>query len=264
MLGEETTMTEHELKAAEYERHSVSEWYEQCIEWLLRRRGMEVQREPAINGKTPDLMVRQTHMPDVIIECLVKLKDPEHEKELAERGNHTCGGDIRELHSAIYSRVEEKATKYRNLVNGNGYGYVIAVYDDECGSSLDRAMALAFSAHVPYLRLDSGKVVGRGYKDLWSTPEKTASLFKLHPHLSGLLYSRWERKHCFLPNPFANVSVPTCLFPFAVIPDSPLLNGTLAWKARAAIVTDEYRLPPNTLWGQVERLVQALKSGLDT
>lgn len=78
---------------------------------------MAVQREPNINGKTPDLLVTQLDGPDVIIECLVKLKDPEHEKESIDQGHHVCGGDIRELHSAIYSRVEEKTAKYRKLVN---------------------------------------------------------------------------------------------------------------------------------------------------
>ena len=77
------------------ESSEISEWYERCVEWLLRRSGLAVTREPRIGGKTPDLLVTQPGSPDVVIECLVKLADPAHQKELREEGVHVCGGDIK-------------------------------------------------------------------------------------------------------------------------------------------------------------------------
>ena len=68
---------------------------------------------------TPDMLINQQDGPNVVIECLVKFKDPAHNTELMERGVHSCGGDVRESHSAIYSRVEEKAAKYRKVADGN-------------------------------------------------------------------------------------------------------------------------------------------------
>ena len=257
-------MADHKHKQREQttETHDVSEWYERCIEHLLRQSGLAVQREPRINGMTPDMLINQQDGPDVVIECLVKLKDPAHNTELMERGVHSCGGDVRESHSAIYSRVEEKAAKYRKVADG--MPYVIALYNDECMNFLDTAFALAFSAHVPYIRISpDGKVVGRGYSDLWSTPERSAGLFKLYPNLSGLIYSQWERKHYFLPNPFANMPVSADLFPFACVPDAPIVDGEPAWEKRAPLFDDDYALPPNSCWGQVERLAQAIKKLID-
>ena len=252
-------LSEYERGRLEAEASLVARWYERCIEYLLRQSGVSVKPEPNIGGKTPDLLVQQPSGPDVIIECLVRLRNPEHDREFIKTGSHSCGGDIRELHSSVYSRVEEKITKYQRTVGSKPY--VVALYHGGCGNSLDTALALAFSAHVPYLSLSkNGNVVDRGYVDMWSTPSKSASLFRLYPHLSGLIYSRWPREHYFLPNPFADVPVPTSLFPFACVPDAPITNGRPGWKERASLVNDDYALPPNTWWGQVERLGQVLSN----
>ena len=206
------------------ETQDVSEWYERCIERLLRQSGLDVQREPCINGKTPDLIVSQPNGPSVIIECFVKLKDLECQRELLEGKVHVCGGDVRELHSTLYSRVENKATKYRNLLDGRPY--VIAIYNKGCDDFTDTLLRLAFSAHVPRLSLDpDGNVRGTGHVDVWSTSEKSASLFNLHPHLSGLIYSRRGSEHYFLPNPFTDMPVSPNLFPFPDVPDSHIITG---------------------------------------
>jgi hypothetical protein len=237
--------------------HDVSEWYERCIEWLLRASGMTVQREPHMNGKTPDLLVTELDGPDVVIECLVKLQDPEHAREYREQGHHACGGDIRELHSTLYSRVEEKITKYRGLVEGRSY--VVALYNDDCMHWPDTAFDLAFSAHVPYIMISADReVVDRGYDDAWSTAERSASLFQLYPHLSGLIYSRWRKEHYFLPNPSAVAPVSVDLFPFAFAPKMPIVIGEPEWEERAPFVADNYVSPPNTRRGQAELLMQAI------
>ena len=202
----------------------------------MRRSGLAVQREPRINGKTPGLIVTQPYGPDVVIECLVKLNDPEHERKSLGKV-HVCGGDASQLHSALYSRVAEKATKYRKVVTGRSY--IVAVYDGGCMNFPSTALALAFSAHVPCLSVSAeGEVTDTGHIDVWASPERSASLFKLYPHLSGLIYSRWERKHYFLPNPFADTPVSADLFPFACIPEAPSINGEPAWEKRARLVDD--------------------------
>ena len=182
------------------ESSEISEWHEQCMEWLLRRSGLTVVREPHIKGKTPDLLVTQPSGQDVIIECLAKLEDPTHAEE-KRRGPHTCGGDIKDLHGLLYSRVKEKAAKYKHLDGP----YVIAVYDDSCMNFINTAMNIAFSAYAPYVELNSmGEFVNNGYSDQWSTPERSASLFRLYPNLSGLKYSHWKRKHYFIPRKLRN------------------------------------------------------------
>ena len=252
-------MGEHNRRRREHpdEAQDLGEWYEQCVESLLRKAGFAVQREPNIAGKTPDLHVTRQDGPDVIIECFTKLSDPERTKELIEQGHSSRLWHVSDMHGTLYSRLEQKITKYRELTNSQGY--VIAIYDSSHNGHPDTAEALAFSAHTAYITLSADReIIDRGYRDQWSTDERTASLFKLYPHLSGLVYSCWRKEHYYLPNPFADVPVSAEQFPFACVPEAPIINGAIVWEERAALVTDDYVLPPNTWWGQVERLVQAV------
>ena len=52
--GKESIIAKQEER--EIEIRDVSKWYEQCIEYLLRKSGLAVKREPRIGGKTPDLL----------------------------------------------------------------------------------------------------------------------------------------------------------------------------------------------------------------
>ena len=237
----------------------MSAWYEQCIEWLLQQSSLDVRSEPRINGKKPDLLVAQPNGPDIVIECLVKMKDAEHQSsDLVERKSHSCGGDIRELHSAAYSRLQEKATKYRSLSAERPY--VIALYDDECMAGIHKAFHLAFSAHAPYISYnDAGNVVESGYRDMWSTPDIEEGIFRRFHHVSGLLYSRWERDHNYLPNPFANIPISPDIFPFANVPAAPPKDGKSAWRQREPLFKDTYLLPPNTWYRQAELLALAIR-----
>ena len=226
------------------EAREISRWHEQYIKHLLNQSGQQVLYEPRINGKTPDLVVTQPGQPDVIIECMARLKDPSHERELFEQGLHVCGGDLSKLYCNLYSRVEEKTTKYRSIVDG--HPYVLSIYDDSCLNFLSTANALAFSDHVPYVTLNAdGPVVDRSYHDTRYPQDRHLGLFQRYPHLSGLLYSHSEKKHYFLPNPFATVPVSTDLFPFACVPEAPIINGRPAWKQRAQTMTDNYPSAPN-------------------
>ena len=235
----------------------LSEWHEKCIEHLLRRSGIKVEREPIIDGKNPDLLVQQPEGPNIVIECLLKEKNSECQAELDENQVHICGGDIAELHSNLYSRVEKKASKYHEVTEG--IPYLIALYNDECMNDISTAKHLAFSAWMPYVTFDDNQnVIETGWKDAWSTAEQTASLFKLHPNVSGMIYSRWERKHYLIPNPFANEPISSDLFPFAQIPRAIQVAGKPAWKERAALINDDYISPPHTYWRQIERLIETI------
>lgn len=248
-------MSRHEERMDE--ARSTSKWHEQCIECLLSQSGLEVVPEPSINGKTPDLMIVQYGQPDVIIECMVRMKDSAHEKELLEHGLHVCGGDLSKLYCNLYSRVEEKTTKYRQIVEDRPY--VVAVYDESCLNFLDTAYALAFSAHVPYVTFNTnGNIIDRGYEDAWEPEDQSIGLFQRYPHLSGIIYSHWEKKHYFLPNPFAVVPVSDELFPFASVPKAPIIDGEPAWVERKSLMIDNYTSPPYICRHQVEQLEHML------
>ena len=251
-------MTQYDTgQIPEDEAQVVSKWHEGYIKYLLEHSGMEVQQEPLIKGMTPDLIARHPDRPDIIVECLVKLMNPDHRRELAEKGSHLCGGDIKELHAAVYSRMEDKAAKYQELIQDRPY--IIALYDCECMSYPIKATHLGFSAHVQRLHFSKdGQLIGTDHADQWSTPEQHAGLFIRYPHLSGILYSRWPEEHYFLPNPFASTSPPTNLFPFAHTPTDPIPLEEDQWQKPATQV-EHYPFQPNTWWALTERLIQRLR-----
>ena len=130
---------------------------------------------------------------------------------------------------------------------------MVSIYDESCISFLDTGYALGFSDHVPHVTLNAdGPAVDRNYQDTQYPQDRHVGLFKRYPHLSGLLYSHWEKKHYFLPNPFATVPVSADLFPFAEVPAAPIINGQPAWTPRAHTMADNYPPPPNIYWNQFQ------------
>lgn len=253
------TITMRPLPAQPSQAKEFSDWHEGLIEHLAGRSGHHVEREPNISGKTPDLRVTPNQGPTFIIECMARLQDPYHAMELTEHGWHHCGGNIRELHQNVYSRLEHKATKYRHIADD--MPYVIALYDASCMNSLDTAVDLVLSPYAPTIVRDAaGKVAGKHYNTLWPQPEIPAALFELYPHLSGMVYSRYPREHYYLPNPYATKRLSTNLFPFARIPELNNRYRQHELSPRPATVVDDYDPPPEAWLPQMELLANSLNA----
>lgn len=246
---------------ADYKEPSrdLSKWYEHCIQYLAQQSGFQTQAEPFIKGQTPDLKICRPDEPDIIVECLIKTRDSRCEKLPFRKGHHPTYSNISEAYGTLYARLEQKATKYRDILGD--MPYILALYDDECVlADDDKAFQLAFSAHHAYITMDiNHQVIDKGYTDEWSGTE-TASIFEKHPQVSGIIYSYWPAHHQYLPNPFATTPAPTCLFPFAHMPEAPNMNGAPAWQERIPTIDDDYYCPPNTWRGQVERLSHAINA----
>lgn len=238
-----------------HQAKEFSDWHERSIQRLIQNSGCEALREPAICGKTPDLLVLTPSGEQCIVECIARLQDQEHAAELHEQGWHQCGGNITELHRNVYSRLQQKATKYREIAAG--MPYVIAMFDASCMNSLDTALDMVLSPYAPTVTLSpEGKITGKIYNTLWPTPEIPAALFELYPHLSGFLYSRWPRQHYYLPNPYALHPVPGDPFQFAQVPKLPPQYDHVkhAWRPRLATFRDDSENPPEPWLTQMEQL----------
>ena len=243
--------------ARPHEALEFSQWHERCIEHLLTQSGLNVQREPEILGKTPDLLATTPSGQQVIIECIARLQDPAHAMQLTETGWHCCDGNIRELHQNIYSRLQHKAEKYREI-SANA-PFVVAMFDASCLNSPDVPLDLALSPYAPTVtRSSDGKITGKLYNTMWTTPDVPAALFELYPHLSGLIYSRWPREHYYLPNPYATNPLQPNPFRFAQVPPLPARYRQPSWQPRPATMPDDYADPPDTWQPQMKRLSKIL------
>ena len=221
-----------------------SRWHEDTVENLLPESGLSVSREPRLPGKTPDLLVRPEGAEPFIVECIARLPDPEHAREMEEHGTHVCSGDIAGLHANVYSRLDQKATKYREI--SRHMPYVVALYDGSCLNSLQTAIDMTMSPYQPTVERDErGIVRGRRYNTLWSGQEEPEALFDRYPHLSGLIYSRWPREHHYLPNPNAERPVSPDRFPFAGVPALPERYRPGAPAPREATLADRQAPPPS-------------------
>ena len=243
---------------APQEAHAFSEWHERCIEYLLTKSGLEVEREPHMMGKTPDLMATTRNGVQIVIECIARVQDPRRTLELTDTGWSCCDGNIRDLHNNIYSRLAQKAAKYRPIADQ--HPYVLAMFDASCLNSPAAAMDLVLSPYAPTItRSPTGRITGKIYNTPWPMPETPAALFELYPHVSGFIYSRWHRQHYYLPNPHATTPITPDPFRFAEVPDLPHHYRPSSWTPRSADVTDDFRPPPDAWMPQMHLLTQVLR-----
>lgn len=225
------------------EARPFSQWHEHSIEDLLIRSGLDVQREPLIDGKTPDILVTDQRGDHLIIECMARMQDPDHAMELALTGCHHCDDALPDIHRNLRSRLDEKTTKYRHIADR--MPYVIALYDATCTYGLELALDLVLSSYAPtHRKTGDGKISGKIYNTLWPQSVPVA-LFERYPHLTGLIYSTWPRTHHYLPNPCADHLVPDNLFPFASIPRLPFRYRYAGWHHQPATIEDRSPEPPH-------------------
>ena len=238
------------------EAKEFSDWHERCIEHLLQHSGHDVKREPLMMGKTPDLLAETPAGKPFVIECIARIKDPEHARETAQQGCHDCNGNIHELHRNVYSRLDGKATKYRAIAQE--MPYIIALYDATCRNGVDTAVDLVLSPYAPALERDEkGRVKGKHYNSLWHTPSIPVALFNLYRHLSGLIYSSEGNQHHYLPNPWARNPLSAEHFPFAEVPVLPDEYQHVAWSPRPAVATATFEPPPDVWKTQIQLVPRA-------
>ena len=213
---------------SEQDKEARAKWYENCIRFLLEEAGWTVLPQPRIGEKTPDMKVDD----NVIIECATSDGGRDFARETQDKGSASrprCLSSLG-LSCSIDKVLNEKADKYRSLVDYEEYGYVVAVYDGD---------SFADFPPCPY---------GQEESDSWS------DWFGLNSHVSGILYSHWEKKHHYVPNPFAVVPVSVDLFPFAFVGERIENDRVGTWQERPPLVPDGYCFPPFSWKGQVERL----------
>ena len=242
-----TTLERPRVNAGPRQARDFSRWHEKCMEHLLMQSGLTVTYEPLMLGKTPDLLVRPPGNAPFVIECIARLPDPDHADEMERTGCHVCNGNIEDLHTNVYSRLDEKVTKYRDIASK--MPYLIALYDGTCLTCLNplqTALDMTMSPYQPTLeRRQDGSVRGRRYNTPWPSGQQIpGALFELYPHLSGLIYSRWPREHHYLPNPNADRQVDPALLPFASVPALPAQYQPQMWRPRPATAADTFHRPP--------------------
>lgn len=245
-----TLITPAEVKQGPRKARDFSKWHERTIEGLLTHSGLNVRSEPNMDGKTPDLLATPQEGQQFVVECIARLPDPRHAAEMEQNGFHVCDGDIGSLRANIYSRLDQKATKYRQIASA--MPYVIALYDGSCLNSLQTAIDMTMSPYQPTLeRYEDGTVRNRRYDRIWQAQEIPGALFELYPHLSGLIYSRWPKEHWYLPNPRATRPVDPAHLPFAAVPALPYQYRTQGWQPREATLADTSPEPPQEWLSQL-------------
>ena len=200
-----------------------AERHESLVRDLFEKSGYEVSREPPISGKRPDLLVTGAGIPDCVVECKVVERQAGHEAI-----GHSCvvSMDSDSAFGRLYSKVHEKIAAYRNVLEGRAY--VVAVCDEDCVLNYGIA-SVAYGGWVQQLELeaDTGKVTGRGWRNVWDDKAVPGLLrHEEYRHCSGILYSAvldsTVLHHTFLPNARPAVPVLPSMFSFARIAELKL------------------------------------------
>ena len=224
------------------EARPFSQWHERSMEDLLFRSGLAVQREPLIDGKTPDILVTDHRGDHLIIECMARMQDPDHATELALTGCHHCDDALPDIHRNLRSRLDQRrpstATSRPDALRHRPLRRHLHL----------RAGISPRSRPLPYApthqKMGDGKITGKIYNTLWPQSIPVA-LFERYTHLTGLIYSTWPHTHHYLPNPYADHPIADDLFPFASVPELPFRYRHAGWPGRPATIEDHSPDPPS-------------------
>ena len=191
--------------------------YEKYVMDLVGRQA-EVEYEPAIDGRTPDLLVRDRNGDECIVECTTLSSSPDCDHNL-----HSSNSDPARLHGRLYSSLENKMRIYTKELTRHR-AYVVAI-QNECCSFFARSVR---DVLMGAWRLRQGQPV-----NLWEGENYGDGLFGMYPHCSGVLHSTWS-DHLYFPNPRCAISVNLDLFSFARIADPiPRGNGAVKFLRQA-------------------------------
>ena len=199
--------------------------YEEELADLFRRNRhiARVEREPKINGKTPDILIKANDGFECVVECT--------EGHLEAKHDHLptceiCVADISKPTRDIklHNKIEEKLKTYPSRIIGD-LGYVIAVHNMTLESFDISALSVCFSQRTPYVKINpvTKKTTGHGWERALDKDQYPGLLeVKQNRHCSGVLITKdWigpeNDRHLFIPNPEAAVPVPEYIFDFARI-----------------------------------------------
>ena len=194
--------------------------YEEELADLFRQNGhiASIRREPKVNGKTPDILVRTNDGFECIIECT--------EAHLENRHNNmlNCEVDISDpLRSVkLHDKIEEKLKVYSPEVIG-GRSYVIAAHNMTLESFDISALSVCFGERTRHININrvTKKATRHGWTRALNSKEFPGLLeMKQNRHCSGILITKdWidqeHNRHLLIPNPGAAVPVPEYIFDFA-------------------------------------------------
>ena len=187
-----------------------------------------VEREPKINGKTPDILIKASDGFECIIECT--------EAHLEAKHDHlrTCEVDIADISDPmrdikLHNKIEKKLKAYAPRIIGNR-GYAIAVHNMTLESLDTSALSVCFGQRTQYVNINqvTKKTPGQGWKRTLDKDEYPGLLeMRQNRHCSGILITKdWigreNNRHLFIPNPEAAVPVPEDIFDFARISELPI------------------------------------------
>ena len=185
--------------------------YEKYVMNLVERQA-EVEYQPTIDGKTPDLLVRDRKGDECIIECTTLSSSPNCDHKL-----HSFSSDPIRLHERLYSSLENKMRTYTKELTQDR-AYVVAIQNECCSFFAKSVRDVLMGAW----RFRPGPPV-----KLWEGQDYEDGLFGMYPHCSGVLHSTWS-DHLYFPNPRCAISANLDLFAFARIADPlPQFNGSV-------------------------------------
>lgn len=176
--------------------------YENYVMGLLTRIA-EVEHEPSIGGKTPDLLVTDDTGRECIIECTTLSQSPDCLHNL-----HAFTKDPTRLNERLYNSLREKMRKYGKAVIGKR-SYVVAIQNECCGF---------FDKSVQDVVMGAWRFRHGRWKNLWEGENYASGLFGMYPGCSGVLHSTWT-DHLYFPNPRCKIPVSLEIFSFASIVD---------------------------------------------
>ena len=182
---------------------------------------LTVEREPNINGKTPDILVETIDGIECIVECTVAY--------LENRPNNmlNCEVDIVDIcdplrRVKLHDKIEEKLKAYPSRIIADR-GYVIAVNNMTLESFDISALSICFGERNRYININqvTKKTTGRGWARALDEDEHRGLLeMEKNRHCSGILITKdlidqENNRHLFIPNSEAAVPVPEYIFDFA-------------------------------------------------
>ena len=199
--------------------------YEKELADLFRRNShiAKVKRDPKINGKTPDILVKTNDGFECIIECTEAHLECKHDKL------RSCKVDIVDISDPmrrikLHDKIDEKLKAYGPETIGCR-GYVIAVHNMALESFDISALSVCFGERTQSITIDrlTKKTTGHGWERSLDKDEYPGLLeMEKNRHCSGILItkdgiSQEGDTHLLILNPKAAVPVPEYIFSFTRI-----------------------------------------------
>lgn len=221
--------------------------YENLMFGLFRAEGFQVQKDPIINRKTPDLLVQSENGLSCIVECTTAHDKVHYGVDREVRSNDN-GLEFRMIDDSnpwkknekLWSSIDGKLRKY-GASTFPDYALVIAVNNRTFFSYDLNAVEVCFGQYQLQVLLADGEAIGHRWERALAE-EFDLPFFrgKGSQHCSAIIHStnlfqlacedgeikhinNRDAHHLLIPNPYATHEVPEKLFPFCEVLDLPHL-----------------------------------------